>query len=187
VTKLERAAERWIEPYWNAQHLVRTRDRALELEGDASEAIRLAALTHDIERHFPGGPRFDPLTMAPDDEAYNREHSERSARIVAGWLRDQGAEGPLVADVQELVLRHEWGGSPSADVVQAADSLSFLEINARPVVVKWLREGRATPDGARAKVDWMLDRIRVPRARELARPLHARALEALEEEVAASR
>lgn len=187
MTELERGAERWIEPYWNARHLVRTRDWAVELEPEASEAVRLAALTHDIERHFPGGPRFDPLTMAPDDEAYNREHSERSARIVADWLREQGVAEPLVAEVRELVLQHEWGGSPLADVVQAADSLSFLEVNARPVIVEWLRESRATPEGARGKVDWMLDRIQVARARELARPLYDRAVEELEREMAARR
>jgi hypothetical protein len=184
---MERAAERWIEPYWNARHLLRTRDRALELDADASEAVRLAALTHDIERHFPGGPRFDPLTMPPDDEAYNREHSERSAQIVADWLRRQGADERLVAETQELVLAHEWGGWPAADMVQAADSLSFLEVNAEDVIVKWLREGRATAEDARAKVDWMFRRIRVRRAVELAGPLYEHALEALEAEVAARR
>jgi hypothetical protein len=187
VTELERAAERWIEPYRNARHLLRTRDWALELEADASEAVRLAGLTHDIERHFPGGPRFDPLTMPPDDEAYNREHSERSARIVADWLRLQGAGEQLVAETRDLVLAHEWGGSSPADVVQAADSLSFLEVNAEDVIVRWLREGRALPEGARAKLDWMVERIRIRQAAELARPLYSRALDALEAEVAARR
>jgi hypothetical protein len=187
VTELERAAERWIEPYWNARHLLRTRDWALELDANASEAVRLAALTHDIERHFPGGPRFDPLTMRPDDEAYNREHSERSARIVADWLRPQGADEQLVAETRDLVLAHEWGGSPPADVVQAADSLSFLEVNAEDVLVQWLREGRALPEGVRAKLDWTFERIRIPQAAELARPLYNRALDALEAEVAARR
>jgi hypothetical protein len=32
-----------------------------------------------------------------------------------------------------------------------------------------------TPAQARAKLDWMFERIRVPRARELADPLHRRA------------
>ena len=187
MTELERAAERWIEPYWNARHLLRTRDWALELDANASEALRLAALTHDIERHFPGGPRFDPLTMRPDDVVYNREHSERSARIVADWLREQGAPEELVAEARELVLAHEWGGTPAADVVQAADSLSFLEVNAEEVLVQWLREGRAQPDGARAKLDWMFERIRLPQAAEQARPLYDRALDALETEVAARR
>jgi hypothetical protein len=187
VTPLEREAERWIAPYWNARHLLRTRDWALELDPGATEAVRLAALTHDIERHFAGGPRFDPMTMPPDDQAYNRAHSERSMRFVADWLRKYGAGEDLVADVSDLVLRHEWGGPPEADLVQAADSLSFLEVNAEAVLVRWIREERATPEAAGAKVDWMFHRIRPPRGRELARPLYDRAVEALEAEVAAKR
>jgi hypothetical protein len=176
---LEGRAEEWVAPYWNAEHLVRARDFALVVDPAASEAVRLAALTHDIERHFPGGPHFDPATMPPDDAAYNREHSERSARFVVEWLRDEGADDALVAEVEQLVLLHEWGGTPGADVVQAADSLSFFEVN-RDIVLRWVEEGRASTAQSRAKLDWMLDRIRLARARELALPLHARAVAALE-------
>jgi hypothetical protein len=179
LTELERAAEEWIAPYWNADHLLRTRDFAIELDRSASEAVRVASLTHDIERHFPGGPHFDPKTMAPDDERYNREHSERSARFVVEWLRSRGADDALVAAVEELVLLHEWGGTPEADLVQSADSLSFFDVN-RDLGARWVREGRATPAQARAKLDWTLDRIRVARARELALPMHAAAVAALE-------
>ena len=54
TVSLEEEALEWIAPYWNANHLVRTRDWLLELEPDAPEGLRLAALTHDMERHFPG-------------------------------------------------------------------------------------------------------------------------------------
>jgi hypothetical protein len=180
VSALEQRAEAWIAPYWNAQHLVRARDYAVELHPAASECVRLAALTHDIERHFPGGPHFDPRTIPPDDPAYNREHSERSARFVSEWLRSERADDTLVAAVDELVRRHEWGGTPDADVVQAADSLSFFEVNWEIVTVRWIREGRATPAQARSKLDWMLDRIRLAEARDLALPLHGRAVRGLE-------
>jgi HD domain-containing protein len=180
VSPLEQRAEAWIEPYWNAHHLVRARDYAVELDPEASEPVRLAALTHDIERHFPGGPHFDPRTMPPDDPAYNREHSERSARFVSEWLRAEGADDALEAAVDELVRMHEWGGTDEADVVQAADSLSFFEVNWEIVTLRWIREGRASPAQARAKLDWMLERIRLAGARDLALPLHARAVERLE-------
>jgi hypothetical protein len=180
VIPLEQRAETWIEPYWNAHHLVRARDYAVELDPSASQAVHLAALTHDIERHFPGGPRFDPRTMPPDDPAYNREHSERSARFVSEWLRGEDADDALVVAVDELVRLHEWGGTLEADVVQAADSLSFFEVNWEIVTLRWVREGRASPAQARAKLDWMLERIRLADARDLALPLHARAVERLE-------
>lgn len=166
---LERAAE-WIEPFWNAEHLRRTLDWLLVLDPTASEASRVAALTHDMERHFPGGPRMDPATMAPDDVGYRIEHSERSARIIGEWLRTEGGSDELVAAVERLVLAHEIGGAPDEDVLQAADSLSFLEVNPS-VVAGWFTSGRCSRERARAQLEYMFDRIRIERARGLAGPL----------------
>jgi len=180
VSELEREAERWIAPYWNAHHLLNTRDWLVRLDPAASDALRIAAVVHDCERMFPGGPAVDP--SAPhDDKRYLREHSERSARYAADWLREEGSDEPLVLDVAELVRLHEVGGTDGADLVQAADSISFLDVN-DGVVVAWVADGRATPEQARGKLDYMLGRIRVERARELALPLHERAVARLERE-----
>jgi len=180
AAELERDAERWIEPYWNAAHLLNTRDWVLRLDRNASLGLRIAALVHDCERMFPGGPEVDP-SVPHDDDAYVREHSQRSAVFAAEWLRGRTDDAGLVAEVAELVRLHEVGGTPAADVLQAADSLSFLDVNAG-VVVKWLADRRATSEQARAKLDHMLDRIRVPRGRELAVPLYERAVARLERE-----
>lgn len=165
----------WIEPYWNAEHLRRTYDWLLELDAEAPEALRLAALTHDIERHFPGGPTFDPGTMTPEDEEYRQAHSERSARIVGAWLRERDASPELVAKAHDLIVLHEIGGTPDADLLQAADSLSFLEVNA-DLVRSWVDEGRCSGTRARQQLDRMLDRIQVEAARPQARSLHAAAV-----------
>ena len=178
---LEEAVLDWIKPYWNARHLVRTRGWALELEAEAPEVLLIAALTHDMERHFPGGPKLDPRTMAPDDESYYRRHSERSAAIVSRWLRSQGADEGLIKDVHDLVRLHETGGTPMADVLQAADSVSFLEVNA-DLMLRWTREGFVTADWARAKHRWMFERIALLRARERAEEYYQHALAALESE-----
>ena len=165
----------WIEPYWNAEHLVRTRDWLLVLEPKASEALRLAALTHDMERHYPGGP-VDDLGNPPEENLeYRRLHSERSAGIVGEWLVAEGASGELVQAVQRLIVAHEIGGAADEDLVQAADSLSFLEVNP-PVVVRWFTSGRCDRDRSKAQLRWMFERIRVPRARELAEPLYEEAV-----------
>jgi hypothetical protein len=172
---LEERALGWIEPYWNADHLVRTRDWLLELEPGASEAARLAALTHDMERHFPGGPVQD-LTVWPEDEKeYRRLHSERSAWIVGDWLREEAADEALVAEVERLIVAHETGGAFDEDLVQAADSLSFLEVNPK-VLAGWYTSGRTGKDRAKAQATWMFDRIRIDRARELAGPLYEEAI-----------
>jgi hypothetical protein len=172
---LEGQAQEWIEPYWNARHLVRTRDWLLELDPRAPEATRLAALTHDMERHFPGGPVQDIAVWPTEDGEYRRLHSERSAQIVGDWLRDRGADSALVSDVKRLIVAHETGGEPDEDLVQAADSLSFLETNAG-VIAHWYADGRCSRERAKAQATWMFDRIRVGRATELARPLYDEAL-----------
>jgi hypothetical protein len=172
---LEEKAMRWIEPYWNAEHLVRTRDWLLELDPEASEALRLAALTHDMERHFPGGPERDLEASPPDDPEYDRLHCERSARIVGRWLRDEGADGELAGRVERLILAHERGGSDDESLLQAADSLSFLEVNP-PLVAGWFTSSRCSRERARAQLRWMFERIGPARARELGRPLYEEAV-----------
>jgi hypothetical protein len=172
---LEESALVWIEPYWNAEHLVRTRDWLLELEPEAPEALRLAALTHDMERHFPGGP-VDDLAIEPEANLeYRRLHSERSAEIVGRWLAGKGADEELVRDVGRLIHAHEIGGAPDEDLLQAADSLSFLEVNP-PVMVGWFTSGRCSRERSKSQLRWMFERIRHAPARELAQPLYEEAL-----------
>jgi hypothetical protein len=185
VHDLESRAETWIKPYTDAHHLRRTRDWALELQTAASLAVRLAALTHDMERHFRGGPTMDPARMEPDDVRYLRAHAERSRAIVTSWLREQGAGPDLVAAVGDLVRRHETGGSPAADLVQAADSLSFLETK-RGLMQRWLADGRCDLARAERQATWMAVRIQLPAARPLAEPLLAETLDLLRQTAAAT-
>src|SRR5918999_3693637 len=126
--RLIQLARAWVidnYPY-NSTHLLKSLDWLDRLEPRAGEAVRIATLTHDMERAF-GGPDAIPIKMS--DRAYEETHSNRSARIVGQWLRANGASAELVADVESLIRVHEWGGSPDANLVQAADSLSFLETN----------------------------------------------------------
>ena len=171
----ERAAEAWIRPYRLARYLMRTRDWVRELEPTAPEALVLAALTHDIERHFPGGPELDPLELPPDDFDYRWQHSIRSAQFVHEWLYRQDATDELVAEVETLILLHEFGGDDGANLLQAADSLSFLECNAA-VLAGWVRAGHCTPERAREHHRYMFERIRLSAAKERAWPYLERAL-----------
>ena len=179
MTALEESALEWIAPYWNAEHLVRTRDWLLELDPDAGAALRLAALTHDMERHFPGGPVQDLLIPPEKDVVYRTAHSERSARIVGEWLRDEGAEEWLVGEVERLVRAHETGGTADEDLLQAADSISFLETNVE-LIAGWFTSGRCSRERAKAQHRWMLERLKIERARELARPFYEEAIAAVD-------
>lgn len=162
----------WVRPHYDSVHLFHAVRWLLTVEPDASEPLLVAALTHDMERIYPGGTQPDKAAGAWDDVEYNRMHSRRSADIVTAWLREQGAPDALVQGVEQPILEHELGGSPEGNLVQAADSLSFLEVNGR-LVVSWVVGGETSLENGIRKLDWMYERISVPEARELARPLHA--------------
>ncbi len=79
-----------IENYpYNSTHLLKSLEWLDRIAPDASEAVRLATLTHDMERAF-GGPGAIPIMM--NDRAYEKAHSDRSARIVGEWLLANGGD-----------------------------------------------------------------------------------------------
>jgi hypothetical protein len=92
---------------------------------------------------------------------------------VIEWLADEGADVTLIVEVERLILAHEVGGDADEDLLQAADSLSFLEVNV-DLPAKWAAEGRCSLARGIDQHRWMLERIRVPRARALAKPLYRR-------------
>jgi hypothetical protein len=178
MTDLLARAQAWVaEVHPHRRHLERTLDWLLALDPSATEGARLAAAVHDIERAFPAADsaRWDSARDWASPE-YNRWHQDRCADIAAAWLRDQRADAGLIAEVEALVRVHEEGGWAEADLVQAADSLSFLETMV-PLLVRWVDRGYA--DGAEAKLRHSMDRIapHLGRARELGAPLLAAALD----------
>lgn len=173
------AARAWVVQlkHPHEQHLLRTEDWLLELDPEASERLRIAAVLHDIERAFPApGTNWDSARDW-DNPEYNRWHQDRCAEFASGWLRERGASDELVEGVNALILVHEDGGWPEADLLQAADSLSFLD-TLTPLTISWVQSGRATPERAKAKISSSLDRINpsIERAVELARPMLDKAL-----------
>ena len=170
VGGLLRAARAWIaEIHPHARHLERTEGWLLELEPAASDAVRIAAVTHDIERAFPDPDARWDSAQHWDDPDYNRWHQDRCAEIIADWLDKQGAPDELGREIEALVRAHEDGGWPEADLVQAADSLSFLETMV-PLIISWVETGKAPADRAEGKLRRSASRISsdLPRARELA-------------------
>jgi len=177
-------AREWVCAHYEhgRQHLLQTEVWLQRLKPDASEEMLLAALTHDMERAFPGpdSPSLDPKGGV-DNPTYNIAHSERSARIVSKYLREQGASQESIEEVGRLIRAHEYGGDSDEKFVQAADSLSFLEVNV-DVFLGWMDAGdeKWNADAVRAKFTWMFERMQIPRACELARPLYEEAIRKLE-------
>lgn len=176
-------ARAWVTANYgtHALHLLKAEEWLRRVHPSATEAMLLATVTHDMERAFPGpdSPRQDP-SLGPDDPIYNHAHSDRSARIVGDFLRTHSIQADLLTEVQRLIRVHELGGWPDADWVQAADSLSFLEVN---IDFFLARVGSLDPQNSwsltqvRAKFDWMYQRIKPAGARTLATPLYEIALQ----------
>lgn len=180
-TEVERRAVDWIDPYSQAWHLVRARDWAVHLDPEASLEVRLAVVTHDIERMFPNGPRANKATGRWDDPHYLYAHASRSAEVVGVWLHDEEkVEDVDLSELQRLITLHEFGGLDGADVVQAGDSLSFLE-TLTGVVRDWVLDGECSADQARAKHRYMAERIRIAEAKRLAEPLLDAAMASLDD------
>ena len=178
-TLRDRARE-WVRSHYGygARHLLRAEEWLQSLQPDASEDALIAVLTHDMERAFPGpdSPSQDP-SRGVDDPVYNLAHSERSARIVSAYLHEQGASQESIEQVARLIRAHEYGGQDDENLVQAADSLSFLETNVDSFLSRLdVGNGQWNADSVRAKFTWMYERIQVSQARELARPLYEEAM-----------
>jgi len=176
----------WIEPYYDSEHLRATVTWMLRLDPDAPEPLLFAALTHDIERAYPGGTQPDKANGLWDDVEYNTRHMRRSARIVSDWLESHAASEQFIERVAAPILEHEFGGSAHGDLIQAADSISFLDVDAH-LAGRWVLNGETTIEYARTKLDWMYERIRLQRARPLARPVYESALRTLERDVGQGR
>jgi hypothetical protein len=184
VSDLLEASRSWVKEHYghHATHLLKAEEWLRRIDSNATEAMLLATVTHDMERAFPGpdSPKQNP-ELGPDDPIYNREHSERSARIVGEFLRTQHAPEALITEVANLIRVHEMGGWEEADWVQAADSLSFLEVN-----IDFFLDRIDAPNdnwnakSVRAKFDWMYNRIKPQEARELALPLYESAIQKLQ-------
>ncbi len=189
MSELILVSRAWVRDNYgkSAEHLLKAEEWLRRINPDASEAMLLATLTHDMERAFPGPDSPKQVSgHGPDDPIYNEAHSERSARIVSDFLRTQRAPEDLITEVAKLILVHEFGGWPDANWVQAADSLSFLEVN---IDFFLNRINPAQPDSwtleeVRAKFDWMYNRIQIPAAQMQARPLYEMALEKLQKKEA---
>ena len=180
LSPLEDAAMQWLDGFYQLEHLIATRMWAIKICPEASPEVQFAALVHDAERFFSGGPSSTP-SNGFDDPDYLFAHSTRSADIVEEWLRNRSPapNESFIRRVRRLILRHEIGGGWEADFVQAADSLSFLE-TLDWITVDWVRSGPYTVAQAREKLDFTVERIRPSVAVAAALPLYESAVRALD-------
>lgn len=161
------------------KHLLRTEYWARSLRPQADEALRCAAVAHDIERSEPDSElnlKFRRGSFR-DAEALNY-HQQRGAEIVGNYLRQQGANATEIARIQSLIAHHEIGGDEDQNFIKDVDSLSFLENNLGYFIDNLLPSHG--PEQVIAKFQWMYDRISEQKIKELAQPFYLSTLRELE-------
>jgi hypothetical protein len=174
IQRLVEIAAQWVlETYkHNSLHLINSLEWLDRIAPGSGEHVRLATVTHDMERAFPGPDM--PVWDGNESYEYYVAHSNRSARIVGEWLGGQGADEALREQVDALIRVHEFGGWPEADLVQAADSLSFLDVNI-DLFLGYVKSGKFTAEQVRAKFVYSHTRVRIDRIKELTQPMLNRA------------
>lgn len=107
-------------------HSINTLEWLLKLHPGADEALRLAALGHDIERAFE-----DKRIRSSDFETYDeykQAHALNSAQMMTEIMESSGVEQALVDEVAQLVAHHESGGDERQDLLRNANFLSFFHV-----------------------------------------------------------
>jgi hypothetical protein len=150
------------------EHAIDTWQWVLRLEPEASLAVQLAALFHDVER-LVSEPVRRIEQYAADYPSFKADHARQGAELVRRILHVVEAWPGLVEAVASLVLSHESRGVravPDVELLADADALSFFSLNA-PGFARYFDEGHLGK-----KVEYSLARMG-PRAKaELHRARH---------------
>jgi len=109
-------------------HSRNTLEWLLELDPKADAALRIAALSHDIERAIEG--RKVHREDFPTYDAFKAAHARNSARILMEILKECRVEDEAFSqEVCRLVSLHEVGGDPRSDLLVDADGISYFDVN----------------------------------------------------------
>lgn len=134
-------------------HAIDTWQWTLRLDPDASLAVQLAALFHDVER-LESEPDVRIEQHAPDYAAFKDNHAARGAERAEEVLRAAGVDPTVAARTREIVATHERRGTDyEVDLLNDADALSFFSLNS-PGYADYFG-----PEQTRKKVAYTLRRL----------------------------
>lgn len=108
-------------------HAENTLEWLLKLDSNVDDALKIAALGHDIERAVED--RRIRKADFHDFEAFKAAHARNSAVILDEIMLEYGVDALLAQEVHRLVALHETGGDSRSDLLKHADSLSYFEVN----------------------------------------------------------
>ncbi len=123
-----------------------------ELKPDADEALKIAALSHDIDRAITGITEKDLKDFSQLNE-FKKEHCLRSAKFICDILLKHEYPLAVIEKVKHLVENHEFGGDIETSILTDADSLAYFDYNI-PSYLKRNGEERTTE-----KIKFMYNRL----------------------------
>lgn len=144
-----------------------------QLEPDADEALRTAAISHDIERGING----DWKASSTDSEKL-RKHQDLCAQIAGDFLAKEGADRNFIQRVKHLISSHEYGGDEDQNILSDADRLTYFE-NVAIRHAKTYKDRGKTKEDMISKLDFEFKKIHSDKAKEIATPWYQEALDEL--------
>lgn len=141
-----------------------------QLMPDCTEAHKVAAYAHDIERAFRPADKKEPDDYL--DQDFLKYHQDKGAEIMQEFLTKEGQSEEFIETVVHVISRHEFGGDDVQNTMMDADSVSFFETNAEIFVNK-----KAPVEGyekVKRKLEWMFERIVSEKAKSAARENYER-------------
>lgn len=145
-----------------------------QLKPKADEALLIAGVSHDIERALYGDWKkgsMDPVAL--------RKHQDLSAFEIEKFLKKQKADKSLIKRVKMLVSGHEEGGDDDQNILCTADGLAYLEDKAIRLAKNYKKHGKTKAE-ARKKINYVYNRLALPKAKRIAKKWRNRALNELE-------
>lgn len=109
------------------RHAINTLTWLRRLEPGADAALCLAAYAHDIDR----ANEKTKVRRADfeDYDAFKAAHAANSAAVVRAILVNEALPADFIANCCDLIFHHEVGGTPRADLLRDADSISYFDVN----------------------------------------------------------
>ena len=99
----------------------------LRFNSRASQALRIAAFAHDVERALENKKihRAD----FNDFDAFKTAHARNSSKVLMEILTECDIHGSISHEACSLVSLHEFGGNANADLLMNVDSISYFDVN----------------------------------------------------------
>jgi len=148
---------------------------------EAPEELRIAALSHDIERAFKEEHVYEKMYKSKSgftDNNYREYHQRRSAKIMYNFLKNNNYPENKIEKVCKLISKHEVGGDFESNILNDADAMSFFLDS---VVEHFINEKTkvSSVENVKKKIDHSYKRITNEEAKKMIYPLYKKAIEKL--------